>query len=556
MTSITSGYRMSFAVCATALLLSACSRQPAEPVQVPAVTFDEQDFHRHIQVLASDEFEGRAPATAGETKTIEYIRDAFRDAGLAPANGDSYYQPVPMVEVTAQPQGGLAVKAGDAERRFKVGDETVVWTRRLVPEASIADSELVFVGYGIVAPEYGWNDYAGLDMKGKTAVILVNDPGYASGDAQLFTGKAMTYYGRWTYKYEEAARQGAAGAIVIHDTAPASYGWEVVRSGWTGPQLDKWSEDGNVGRTAIEGWVTYPAAQAMFDLAGLDLAQLQARAGERGFKPVSMQARASAGVSNTIRRSESANVLGLLRGTERPDEYVVYMGHWDHLGRDPELEGDQIYNGAVDNATGISALILMARVFAAHPPARSVVFFATTGEESGLLGSAYYAEHPLFPLERTAGVINMDALYEGGPTHDVAVIGHGASELEELLREAAQSQGRRVEADARPERGSFYRSDHFNFAKKGVPALYVKPGVDALEGGVAHGAAVHEAYGQHYHRPSDEYRADMDFRGALQDLELLFAVGYRLAQQDSWPEWYEGKEFRAVREASRQMRQR
>lgn len=544
---------------AIAAVFSGCSRDVSVPppssqiVTEPNPGFSHDAFLKHIEKLASDDFEGRAPATPAEPKVIEYIRAEFQAAGLKPGNGDSYYQPVPMVEIAAAPGVTLTVKKGGKSRRFKYADDTVVWTKRVQPEVRIENSELVFVGYGIVAPEYGWNDYAGLDMKGKTAVILINDPGFVTGDPQLFDGKAMTYHGRWTYKFEEAARQGAAGALIVHDTEPAAYGWDVVRSSWSGPQLDKWTEDGNAGRVAIEGWITHDSARAMFEMAGLDLATLEQTAHQRGFKAVPLKTQVSVGVRNTIRRSTSNNVVGILPGNKRPGEYVLYMGHWDHLGRDPEVKGDQIFNGAIDNATGVAALLVLAKAFGTLPaaPERSIVFLATTGEESGLLGSAYYGDHPIYSLAHTAAAINMDALYEGGPTHDLSLIGYGLSDLEVPLREAAAAQGRRVEPNPHPERGSFYRSDHFNLAKQGVPALYVKQGVDAVDGGVEKGAAVHEDYSVHrYHQPSDEYRSDMDFRGALQDLELLFATGYRVAQSIAWPNWYEGKEFRAKRDES------
>ncbi len=537
------------------LLVGGCSREPPAPPKSAAgeETLTREAFMAQVQRLAADDFEGRKPASEAEPKVIEYISGQFKAAGLKPGNGDSYVQEVPMVEITPTTGMVLKVARGKQVRELKYGDEMLVWTKRVQPQVSLQASELVFVGYGIVAPEYRWNDYAGIDMKGKTAVILVNDPGFVTGDPQLFDGKAMTYHGRWTYKFEEASRQGAAGAIIIHETAPAAYGWEVVRSSWSGPQLDKYSEDGNAGRVGVEGWITHDSAQALFKLAGLDLPTLEKAAVERGFKPVPMKLQASVSIHNTIRRSQSHNVIGILPGSKRPQEYVFYTGHWDHLGRNPQLQGDQIFNGAVDNATGTAGLILMAKAFASVNPApeRSVVFLALTGEESGLLGSAYYADHPIFPLEHTAAVLNMDALYEGSVTKDVDVIGYGASDLDELLRTAARAQQRRVEPDPTPEKGSFYRSDHFNFAKKGVPALYIKQGVDAVEGGLERGRAAHEDYVKNrYHSVADEYRPDMDFGAALEDLRLLYSVGYGVAQTSRWPNWYEGKEFRAKRDES------
>jgi Zn-dependent M28 family amino/carboxypeptidase len=457
------------------------------------------------------------------------------------------------VEITADPNIALTVSGGSESRSFKYRDDMVVWTKRVVTDAALEESELVFVGYGIVAPEYDWNDYAAANIKGKTAVILINDPGFVTRDPQLFAGRAMTYHGRWTYKYEEAMRQGAAGALIIHDTEPAAYGWEVVQSGWTGPQLDMASSDGNAARVAIEGWISAPTAEAIFQLAGKDLTALKAAAVRRDFKAVPLNLRASVAVHNSIRRSNSSNVVGILPGRKRPDEYMLYMAHWDHLGRSDAVTGDNIYNGAIDNGTGTAALITLAQAFARAKPApeRSVVFAAVTAEESGLLGSAHYADHPLFPLERTAAVINMDALYAGGPTRDVAVIGYGSSELEDYLRNAAKKQDRVLKPEPTPERGYFYRSDHFNLAKKGVPALYFKLGTDDREHGDAWGRQQQEDYvAQRYHKPSDQYDPSIDFRGTMQDIELFYAVGSRIANEDDWPEWNRGNEFRATRETS------
>jgi Zn-dependent M28 family amino/carboxypeptidase len=534
-----------------ATLLMACA---AERASTPGIDgLDEATFRRHIAALAADEFEGRKPATPGEEKTVEYIRRQFEAVGLKPGNGSTFYQSVPLVEITADPNTTLTVSTGSETRSFKYRDDMVVWTKRVVADSALEQSELVFVGYGIVAPEYEWNDYAAADIKGKTAVILINDPGFVTEDPKLFGGRAMTYHGRWTYKYEEAMRQGAAGALIIHDTAPAAYGWEVVQSGWTGPQLDKASADGNVGRVAIEGWISGQAAEDIFKLAGKDLTALKAAAVTRDFKAMPLNVRASVAVHNSIRRSNSSNVVGILPGRKRPDEYMLYMAHWDHLGRSDAVTGDNIYNGAIDNGTGTAALIMLAQAFARAKPApeRSVIFVAVTAEEAGLLGSAHYADHPLYPLERTAAIINMDALYAGGPTRDVAVIGYGSSELEDYLREAAEKQDRVVKPEPTPERGYFYRSDHFNLAKKGVPALYFKLGTDDREHGEAWGRQQQDDFvAQRYHKPSDAYDPSLDLRGSMQDVELFYAVGYRIANQKGWPEWNRGNEFRAAREAS------
>jgi Zn-dependent M28 family amino/carboxypeptidase len=433
------------------------------------------------------------------------------------------------------------------------GDDMVIGTRRVRPESSIKDSEVVFVGYGIVAPEFGWNDYAGIDMHGKTALILVNDPGFVTGDATLFRGKAMTYHGRWTYKFEEAARQGAAAAIIVHETAPAAYDWQVVRNGWSRPQFYLDRPDGNAGRTALEGWITHDRARQLMEMAGFDLDAMQAAAVKRGFHPVPLGVTASGGVRNVIRRAKSPNVAGVMPGKDRPDEYVIYVAHWDHLGRSLAFSGDPIFNGAVDNATGVAGILAIAKAFRemAPAPSRSVMFLAVTAEESGLIGSEHYAEHPLVPLEKTAAVINIDALNPLGRAKDVEVIGFGASELEDLLAVAAKSQDRTLLQDRRSEAGYFYRSDHFNFAKAGVPALYIKSGTTLRDGPPGAGLARYdEYYAERYHKPGDQYDASWDVSGTIEDLKLLYVVGAKVARQKTWPQWYEGNEFRAVRDAS------
>jgi len=540
-------------VVSIALLLLAVSNAHAaarEPVKL-----DEATFRRHLAMLASDEFEGRRPATRAEEKTIGYLSTQFAAAGLQPGNGTEWFQKVPLVEITADPDIVMTFeRAGQPAVPLKFGEDMVVWTKRVQPQSALEASDLVFVGYGINAPEYRWNDYAGVDMHGKTAVILINDPGFVTRDPKLFGGRAMTYHGRWTYKYEEAMRQGAAGALIIHDTEPAAYGWEVVVNSWGGPQLDKESVDGNARRAAIEGWITGSSAEKLFALAGQDLAALKRAATQRGFKPVPLDARASVAVKNAIRRSNSSNVVGIKRGSKRPDEYVIYMAHWDHLGRSLALSGDTIFNGAVDNASGVSALITMAEQFSRARPApeRSIVFLAVTAEEAGLLGSAYYADNPLYPLARTAAVINMDALPPGGPTREVSVIGFGSSQLENYLRSAARGQDRIIKPEPTPEKGFYYRSDHFNFAKKGVPALYIKLGIDDRVHGAAWGQAQLDDFtAKRYHKPGDEYDPQMDFSGSLQDLALLYEIGERISKEKSWPNWYPGNEFRTARDRSR-----
>ncbi len=504
-------------------------------------------------MLASDSFGGRKPGTPGGQKTVEYLRDRFRELGLEPGNGDSWFQEVPLVSLTADPTMTLTVARDGEAEPFAYGSQFMAWTKRVVDRVDVIDSELVFAGYGIVAPEYGWNDYEGLDVEGKTVVLLVNDPGYATGDTALFNGNAMTYYGRWSYKYEEAARQGAEAALIVHETAPAGYPWEVVSGSWSGPQLDLVADDANLSRVKAEGWVTRESAERLFRMAGLEYDSLKRAAASRDFEATPMGVTASLRIENEIRRSNSRNVLARLPGRERPDELVVYMAHWDHLGRDTTLEGDQIYNGAHDNASGVAGLLELAQAFTAAdpPPARSVLFLAVTAEEDGLLGSKHYAANPVYPLAKTAGALNLDAMKDlWGRTRDVTVVGRGMSELEDLLAEAATAQGRTLRPDSEPEKGFFYRSDHFEFAKRGVPALYIEGGIDFLEGGEAYGQRMRQEWTEErYHKPADELDPSWDLSGAVEDLRLLFRVGYRLAQSDGWPNWRDGTEFKAIRDS-------
>lgn len=516
-------------------------------------TITAEDFAAHVKVLASDEFEGRAPGGEGERNTVDYLTAEFRAAGLQPANGDSYLQGVPLVSITAEEVTPLAIGDGEETLTFRYQEDMMVWTKRYVEAESLADSDMVFVGYGIVAPEYDWNDYEGLDVEGKTVVILVNDPGFATGDPELFNGNAMTYYGRWTYKYEEAARQGAAGALIVHETEAAGYPWLVVSGSWSGEQFDLDLGDAAPPRVAIEGWLTGEAARSVFATAGVDFEEAVSAAATREFEPRPLGLQASVAVTNSLSSMESANVVGLLPGSEHPDEYIVYTAHWDHLGVARSVLADRIYNGAVDNASGVAGMLEIAEAFAAMDPGpeRSVVFLAVTAEESGLLGSDWYASHPLFPLERTVANINMDAMSLVGPSYDVTVIGFGNSELDEYAAKAADAQGRHLEQEPTPEKGFFYRSDHFNFAKRGVPALYLRGGVDHREKGREYGLAWNSAWvSEHYHKVTDEYSEDWDLRGVVEDTTLLFEVGRALAGTRDWPNWAEGNEFRATRDES------
>lgn len=552
--------RMYFLLAACVSLMVACGQQdPPTPkvsdIEAAMQTMTASDLSKCVEVLASDEFEGRAPSSVGEEKTVAYLTEGFKAAGAEPGNGDAYSQDVPLVQIAAQPDCVLEVVGPENKRSFQYGDDIMVWTKRVTETVNIVDSDIVFVGYGIVAPEYGWNDYKDLDVKGKTVVILVNDPGYATRNDALFNGFAMTYYGRWTYKYEEAARQGAAAALIVHDTGPAGYPWEVVAGSWSGAQFDLVSPDKNAGRCAVEGWVTQTAARALFEMGGLNLDVLTKAAAEKEFRAVPLNAKASMTLNNTVTESLSQNVIAKIPGTTHPNEYIIYMAHWDHLGKDSSLSGDQIYNGAVDNATGTGALILLAKAFNSleKKPERSIVFLAITAEEKGLLGSKYYAEIPVFPTRQTVAAINIDGMNVMGKTKDLVLIGKGNSgDLDSMVEKYASGQGRMIKGDPNPEKGYFYRSDHINFAKKGVPALYTSTGVDHVEHGEAHGREMAAEYiSKRYHKPADNFDPNWDLSGAIEDLQLLFQVGYELSAPGTWPNWNENAEFRAARDRDR-----
>ncbi len=540
-----------FIITVLALSFFYCQKEKRS-LEAALASIQADEFLKDVRILSSDEFEGRAPASKGEEKTILFLQEEFRKLGLRPGNGESFLQEVPMVEITADPSAELVVKDRTKSDRFSYGDEFVAWTLRVVDESALADSEMIFVGYGIVAPEYNWNDYQGLDVRGKTVVILVNDPGYATENPELFNGRSMTYYGRWTYKYEEAARQGAAGALIIHETKPAAYPWEVVKNGWTGPQFNLVTEDNNFSRCAVEGWLHLDTASQILERAGLNYDELKQSALQRDFKAIPLGLNVSTHLKNSIQYKKSNNVIAVLPGTEAADEYIIYMAHWDHFGIDPALEGDQIFNGALDNATGTAALLELAEAFLKleSPPLRSIAFLAVTAEEQGLLGSAYYATHPLYPLTKTVAAINMDALNIWGKMKDITVIGYGNSELDEYVEQAAAEQGRRVRPDPSPERGSIFRSDHFPFAKQGIPVIYATTGVDHIEHGEKWTRAKMDKYiAENYHKPSDEYDPGWDLSGAIDDLRLLFKVGYRLSMESAFPNWNEGSEFKAKRDS-------
>ena len=526
---------------------------PVPKIAVPKIT--STTMNAVVKELSSDRYEGRGPGTRAEDLTITYIIQRFKAAGLQPGNKGSWLQDVPIVDITAKNADGLAVNAGGQTLHFAYGSDMVVGSYRVTPRTAIKDAPLVFVGYGINAPELGWNDYAGVDMKGKIAVILVNDPDYETADESgLFKGRRMTYYGRWTYKFEEAARQGAAGALIVHDTFPAAYGWQVVNSSWTGSQLYTQSANDGMDQTQANGWVQKPVAEAVFKAAGQDLTALTAAAKRKGFAAVPLSATASLSFDNEIKRGISHNVIGIQPGRKRPGEYVLYTAHWDHLGRcTPDKTGDDICNGAIDNATGIGALVTLAEANRKAGAAdRSQVFLAVTLEESGLLGSRYYAENPVFPLAKTVGGVNMDGVGPGSPSRDVQVTGGDKSDLTRYLKAAMGAMGLYQTAENHPERGGYYRSDHFSFAKLGVPMFSLGRGSDWVRGGKAAGEAAGEDYVLHrYHQPSDQYDPNWNWSGAMQEVSLYYRLGRSLAMTNDWPNWHKTDEFRAIRDKSR-----
>ncbi len=513
----------------------------------------------HTRVLSSDEFEGRAPGTRGEDLTVKYLTEQLQKLGLQPGHPDgTFVQSVPLVGLASQPKFSYRNESRTTELRFP--NESVLWSPHFVSEVRIQDSELIFVGYGVVAPEYDWDDYKGADLRGKTIVMVTHDPTLTDPrdpkklEENQFKGRAMTYYGRWTYKYEMAAAQGAAAAIIIHETGPAGYPYYVLISSNSRENFDLQSPDKNLGRAAIEGWITQEKARELFAAGGRDFDTMKKAALRRDFRPVSLNGRATFEVKNTLRDVASRNVLAKLEGSDPvlKHEYVIYTAHWDHLGRIAALPGDQIFNGALDNASGAAALLELAQAFTKLRPApkRSILFLSVTGEEKGLLGAKYYATHPLYPLTHTLANLNIDGLNPWGRTRDVNIIGYGSTTLDDLLTEAARQQGRITTPDAEPEKGRYYRSDHFEFAKLGVPALYFKAGIDYIGQPAGYGLKKSEDYTTlDYHKVSDEMKPDWDLSGAVEDVRLLFQVGYRVAQDARFPEWKPGTEFKARREA-------
>jgi Zn-dependent M28 family amino/carboxypeptidase len=510
------------------------------------------DLKTKISVLASDDFRGRAPSTIGEEKTIAYLAEQFKQAGLKPANNGSFFQEVSLIKLTADKSMMLDINGGKSKVSLKYSDDFIGSTPKVTDFIKIDNSDIVFVGYGINSSENNWNDYAGLDVKGKTVLMLVNDPGYATSDSTLFTGKAMTYFGRWTYKYEEAAREGAKAAIIIHETGAAGYPWAVVQNSWSGPQF--YLEDNDISKSDLQfkAWVTTEAAKSIFESAGLDYNQLTLAATKRGFKSVDMNLKASVQFKNKAEHTKSNNVAAVWPGTDRSEEYIIYTAHWDHFGVNSAFKEDSIFNGAVDNATGTAALIEIARAFTRLPEKqnRSILFLSVTCEEQGLLGSEFYVQHPLFPLAKTVGVINMDALNIFGKTKDMTIVGFGNSQLDNYAVAVLKKYGRYASPDPAPEKGGYFRSDHFSFAKAGVPSLYLSDGVDNVEHGKEWGLARSEKWiMENYHKPSDNYEPDKwNFDGMIEDIRVYFEVGYDLSTSKEFPEWNPGFPFKPLRD--------
>jgi len=508
-----------------------------------------------MSVLASDSFGGRMPFTEGELLTVQYLKEQFETMQLTPGNNGSYFQEVPMVRIRGMISDKLRISGSPNELNFQQKEDFVVYTQRVRERVTLSESELVFCGYGIVAPEYGWNDYEGVDMKGKTAVVLVNDPGFQSGDSTLFKGDVMTYYGRWTYKYEEAARQGAEAVLIIHNTVPAGYPWFVVQSSWGNGNLVLEMPDGNATKCAVNGWITREMAGKLFEASAIREKDFSAMAKSREFKPVSLALKISLSLDNMIERNTSKNVVAMIEGSVRPDEYVIYGAHWDHLGvGQPDEKGDSIYNGANDNASGTAALLAIAKAFAEADakPERTVVFLSVTAEEQGLLGSEYYAGNPIFPPAQTVANINMDGLSGYGAMKDLTVVGYGQSELDDLTATLLADKGRYIKQDPDPGKGYFFRSDHFNFAKVGIPAIFASGDYEHMTKGVDYVSLKKERYlAERYHRPGDNYTADYELAGAVNDASLFFELGWSLANSQVWPKWKPGSEFKAIRERSR-----
>lgn len=538
------------------LLLAAC-HQNNNPVNDDdgLAAFSADSLKQHISVLAADSFMGRKPFTEGETKTINYLQKEFASAGLEPGNGNSFLQDVPMVNILATAAPQMQVQSPKGNFNLKAFDDYIIWTDKTDSSIILDKAPLVFAGYGVVAPEYKWNDYEGLDVKGKVVLVMVNDPGYWVGDTTLFKGKEMTYYGRWTYKFEEAARQGAKGCIIIHNTAAASYPFSVQQNSFNTSRLQLDNRGKDIKNCDVIGWMPEMVANKLFAAAGFD-STLLIKANQRGFKAVPLNLTVSTSMKVKCTYNKSHNVIGKITGTKRPDEVIIYTAHWDHLGiGKPDERGDSIYNGALDNASGTAGLLELARAFKSMKtkPERTIIFLAVTAEEQGLLGSAYYAQNPVYPAAKTVANINMDGLNRFGKTKDIIVVGAGQSELEDYLKREIEKDSGYISFETHPEAGYYYRSDHFNFAKAGIPALYVESGIDVEGHGIEYGKKLEDEYTKNnYHRPSDEYNANTwTMEGGIQELKLLFRVGRRLSFEQTMPQWKPGSEFKAIREGKK-----
>ena len=531
-------------------LLQSCKNDPGATAAKTQTIVDSNAVKTYLTELASDAYLGRKPFTEGETKTVNYLKDQLQAMGLSPGPSGSYFQEVPLVEITGTADPEMQIISPNGNITLRRGTEFVASTQREVEEVALEKSELVFCGFGIVAPEYNWNDYAGIDMKGKTAVVLVNDPGFESGDSLLFKGNTMTYYGRWTYKYEEAARQGAAGVLIIHETAAAGYPWLVVQNSFSGAKLNLQTPNGNADKCAVQGWISPTAASKILKLSPTGVKGIMDLARQPGFKPIPLGVTTSVKVKNTLKRDVSKNVVAVLPGTEKADEYILYSAHWDHLGVGNAIAGDSIYNGAEDNASGTASLLAIAKAFSEAPekPKRSVIFLWVTAEEQGLLGSAYYAENPLFDPEMTVANLNMDGMNTNGQMKDFTIVGFGQSEMDDISKEEAAGQDRYIMRESEPEKGYFFRSDHFNFAKIGIPALFAQGNADHRLYGKEYATARKEAYLQdRYHQPADQYDDTWDLRGLMEDAQLYYNIGVRLSGGTEWPNWKDNSEFKAKR---------
>jgi Zn-dependent M28 family amino/carboxypeptidase len=546
--------KIKFLAFSALIALAACNQnKPKISDEDGLAAFSADSLKLHVAELSHDSLQGRKPFTEGETKTIAYLQKQFKAAGLEPGNGDSFIQEVPMVNIQTTAAADMQVTTAKGSFKLKGFDDYVIWTDKITDKVSFDNDEVVFAGYGVVAPEYNWNDYAGLDVKGKIVMVMVNDPGFAAGDSSLFKGKTMTYYGRWTYKFEEAARQGAKGCLIVHTTEGASYPFSVVQNNWNASKLRLDDRGKSNVYTDINGWLSLPAAKKLIAAAGQDSTNFFAQADKKGFKPVPLDLKLSTNVAVKTIFNKSQNVVGKITGTKRPDEVIIYSSHWDHLGIGKADEtADSIYNGAFDNASGTAGLIELARAFKSMKvqPERTIILLAVTAEEQGLWGSAYYAQNPIYPTSKTVANINIDGLNPFGKTKDIIIVGEGQSELEEYLKEAAEKAGRVIAFENHPEAGYYYRSDHFNFAKVGVPALYTSNGIDVIGKEPGYGEKQDAEYTEkHYHRPSDEFdAATWSFEGGIDDLKLFFQVGKRLAFEEKMVQWKDGSEFKAIRE--------